>query len=484
MKKLLETTVSISTTEIVLIIVALIKNKYLAISIGPEGFGIYGLLLSFFNLAAVFSGTWLSTGATKYISEYSEQKDNNSVDRVYSFTVGLASVISVSMAIIMMVASENIRQLFLTEDVLPIYFLLFSVAFIGNSLRPVFLAMLQGLKKIRIVIHSRIMISIFEILAIVSLVYFFEMLGFMISICISSIFTLIVFVYYFRKMNFRIAIKYVMFDEVSIKLMKYGGINIFLAFGNLGAQFLQRKIILANMDLMSVGILHAAISIRNYSDIVGRGSGFYFLPRMSERLNKITRIQEINDYIYFSTVSYFVIGMSILLFRNEIITLLLSPEFIAVGSVLAWFIVAEFLHNIERPLGQTIIGTAALRTHSINTAGIFLSWIVFPIIYAPSIGVKSIALGSIIGSLISMFNSSLYLRKSIKYTPNYRNILLACFVLMCFFSATLIANSVAYKIMVLFGVILICILSLSKTERIRLSSLLKSSLSKIMEKRT
>ena len=53
MKQLLKTTAALSTTEVVLMVVALIKNKYLAVAIGPEGFGIYGLLLSFFNLGEI-----------------------------------------------------------------------------------------------------------------------------------------------------------------------------------------------------------------------------------------------------------------------------------------------------------------------------------------------------------------------------------------------------------------------------------------------
>ena len=478
MKKLLQTTATITTTEIVLIIVALIKNKYLALSIGPEGFGIYGLLLSFFNLAAVFSGTWLSTGATKYMSEYSAQNDDPSTQKVYSFTIGVSSIIAVSMTIVMFLASTQIREIFLSPDVLSIYFLLFAAAFIGNSLRPVFLSILQGLRKIRIVVYSRILIAIFEIISIITLVYFLDLMGFMIGVFISSVFSVIIFGINFKKLGYRVSFKYILVDDVSIKLLKFGGVNIFLAFGNLGAQYLQRKIILLNMDIISVGLLQAAVSIRNYSDVVGRGSGFYFLPRMSERINKSDRVREINDYMYFSIVTYFIIGMSLLLFKNEIVTILLSAEFVAVSSVLGWFIIAELLHNMERPLGQAIIGMAALRTHTANTIFVFLSWIIVPIIYAPSFGIKSIALGSIAGSVFSMFNSGIKLRREINYIYSIRNIVIGLISLISLVYASSADHTFTIRSLILLIIIGICILTMKTSEKDRLRSVFKKYFSK------
>ena len=169
-------------------VVALVKNKYLALSIGPEGFGIYGLLNSFFGLVAVFSGSWMAGGATKYAAQYNGEHDTYSVQKVYSFSVGLTAVLSLIITAILISAHKTIRGLFLPKEVLSIYYLLFTVAFIGTSLRPVIVALLQGLMKVRAIVFSRIAIALVEIALVISLVYLFELKGFFLSILISSVF--------------------------------------------------------------------------------------------------------------------------------------------------------------------------------------------------------------------------------------------------------------------------------------------------------
>ena len=103
MKNLVKTTAAIGLTEVLLMFVALARNKYLAVTIGPEGFGIYGLLSSFFMMIAVFAGTWMATGTIKYTSEYQAKGDKESLNSVFSFSTIIVTSIGVFLTIILII---------------------------------------------------------------------------------------------------------------------------------------------------------------------------------------------------------------------------------------------------------------------------------------------------------------------------------------------------------------------------------------------
>ena len=100
MKQLIKTTTGIGATEIVLVLVAIVKNKYLALTIGVDGLGIFGLVQSFFNIFIIFAGYWLATGVTKYTSEFYKKNDILENRKIFSFSISITLLISLFLCII------------------------------------------------------------------------------------------------------------------------------------------------------------------------------------------------------------------------------------------------------------------------------------------------------------------------------------------------------------------------------------------------
>jgi O-antigen/teichoic acid export membrane protein len=473
LKNFLKTTAAISTTEVTLIFVGLVKNKYLAIEIGPEGFGIYGMLSSFFSLAAVFSGTWLATGATKYASEFSKKGDNQAVQKITILSIGLTTVLSLTMSLAFILGQEPIRKIFLSEEILRVYFTLFAVSFIGMSLRPVIIAILQGLKKVKFVVTARISISIVEIGLVVSLVYLFDLTGFFISLLLSSVIAMIILIKRLRGSMGKVAIPNLKFDDVSKKFFYFGGVNFFLAIANLGAQYFQRKLILDQMDLASIGLLQAAVSLRVYSDIIGRSSGFYFYPKMSEELKAESRAQMINDYMLFSLLTYIPIAMCIIFFSKYIVLLLYSADFIQLIPVLSWFIIAEYFHNIERPLGQTIVGLAALNVHAAVSLIASILWVVVPVYFMSSFGIMSIAIANSLGSFSSMLIFSIFLKRRIGLIIEQRNLIIALGGSIVLIIISLNTFTIIMKLVIILATLLVLFGMIAKEEKMKFKSYLK-----------
>lgn len=469
MKSLIKATFAISTTEVVLMAVALLKNKYLAVTIGPEGFGIYGLLNSFFSFISVFSGGWLAAGIVKYISEYSDNK--NRLSFIYSFSVILTSLLSITIIIVFLIFHKFIISVFLSKDVSELYFVLFSVSFLGNSLHPVYANVLQGLSKIKSIVSARLILSIFDIIFTLLLVYLFHLTGFFISIIITSIAVIIIFSFYINK-EIPIIKKLDYDREITKKLMVFGGVNFFLTFSNLGVEYLQRGIIVKYIDLSAVGVFTAAMAIVKYMQLFSRGSGFYFMPEMSKIQTDNKRIIEIDNMLLFNSIIYAVIVIIVIMFSSLIINILFSREFSILKLILPFFSLGIFLRSISGVMNTVIYGMAKLKAHSIITITQLAVYIGISSLLIKDYGLTALGYAYLFSSIVSVISTYIAVRNNIRnYNPikKYHYILLV-FVLISQFISNV---NIIIKIIYILLVILICYYFFKKRMNINIKMILK-----------
>ncbi|HUT43335.1 MAG TPA: oligosaccharide flippase family protein, partial [Desulfobacterales bacterium] len=125
MKELGKSTVYVGLSEAMFIIVAIVRNKYLAVTIGPEGFGLFDLLNTFFNYAVLIAGSWMSMASLKYISEYHGKGDVENIQNIFSFSITLVLIIGVILSLALLLSFNFIKNVFLVKEVLFSYYALF-----------------------------------------------------------------------------------------------------------------------------------------------------------------------------------------------------------------------------------------------------------------------------------------------------------------------------------------------------------------------
>ncbi|MFA7289823.1 MAG: hypothetical protein WC055_13180 [Melioribacteraceae bacterium] len=402
MKALIKTTFLIGSTEFILLVVALLKNKYLAVTIGPEGLGMYSLLNSFFSIATIFSGTWLGSGLTKFASEYytSNEKENLNIlfviSAAFTLTIGAISVGS------FILFKDFIIDSFLSTEVLDIYYTLFSLSFLGSSLRSILLSFLAGVKAIKRITYARIIIAVIEIISVGLLVYFFDLLGFFISILVVSIAAAsILFSYSIKYVSIFFSFSNKILPNIK-KLMNFASISAFLGLVYFFATYYQRKLITLESSFTELGIFQVGIAIIAYIGIALNGSDYYFYPKMSEKLDNKNLNLEINEYFSFTVVISAIICIGTILFGKLIIISLYSNQFKSLNEYLYIFVLAQFFNNTTgKVYGHLILGNAKLFAHSVASLLTSLSWVIIPFLLIKSIGILSVILSLIIGSLLT-----------------------------------------------------------------------------------
>jgi O-antigen/teichoic acid export membrane protein len=424
MKQLLKSASMMSFTELALIIVAMLRNKYLAVAIGPEGFGAFGLLQSFFTFMSVFAGYWLATPTMKYISEYNAKNDQESVQKVFDFAFVIVFIVATILTVIFFLFAPFIKNTFLSPDIVYLHYALFSASYIGTSLTTIFRSLFQALRHVKQVVYIRIISSVFNLITIVILVSFFDLTGFFINILLSSLFLLFLFWHRGRhlvqvrlvKINYR--------DNLIKRIISYGTINIILSFVNLISDFLKRLIIIKFSSMSVLGLFQASFSFSSYLSIVSNGALFYYRPKMAERLSSLERNAVFNDYLRITLITGIFISTLAISFGEMGIKILYSESFISLADVFYIFVIAQFILSIQMSLSTIITGMAKLRIHSLVTIIAHAISLMISYYFVRKFGLLAIGYGAILGSIPQILIVFIYLRKHVSLKLRRDNIVL------------------------------------------------------------
>lgn len=396
-------------------IISIVRNKYLAVTVGPFGLGMYSLLNSFFSMFGLLSGAWLATGAMKYISEYRSKGENDAIERLLGFTAVSVLVLSSFSTVLFFVFYDFFKSNFLSPDVIFSYYALFAASFISTSLTTIFEAFFNGMMWIKKLIIRRVVVNVFNLVSLLILVYFFDLMGFFASILIGSIFGVFL---YLRELKGGYKIKFQLSDfkdDLVKKVLNFGYVDVILGFSNLASNYLQRLIIISSLGLSAVGLYHAGTSLTSQLGIVGGSAMLYFRPKMSEELTNNERNKALNDYLRLVSLSNAFISCVFIMFGEFFLELLFSDKFTPISGIFYLFVIAQFISSLQIGYMYTVVGMANLFLHTIVTLIAAAILVVIPYLLIESTGLTSFGLALIFSAFahLSINSSYLYFKEDI-----------------------------------------------------------------------
>lgn len=475
-RDLIKTTAAIGMTEVLLMIVAVARNKYLAISIGPKGLGIYSILASLSELLAVFVSSWLVHGTIKYIAEHRANSDHRTANGIFTFSIGLAFCLAIILTTALIVGRSWILPRLLSEGIREIHYILFFAGFTGLALRPLLLGVLQSMKRVRHVVMARTILAISGLFFIVVLIWKLKLSGFFLSLTISSLLSIFVFMYLIFSGSDGIKVQWMSPSHPAIrKLLGFGGMSVLFAFLNLGSQFYQRKLITQEINFMALGLFQAGLGIMAYLGILQRATAFKFLPKMSENIPAPERAQRIDDYFFIVFMLNVPVLTGTILFSKPLIHFLYSAEFLDLGQLLIWFVLATFMGMIATGLQSVLIGMAKLRIHLISLIFIHGLWVIIPLFFLKQYGLKAAIFGLVAGNTIGFVINYFCLRKDLGVIFSSRTIKIIVLGLVSIFLGMYLMNSpitIKIGLLVFLGGILYCFLT--KSEQMAVQSTIGS----------
>ena len=460
-----------------MVFVSIVRNKYLAVTIGPEGFGVYSLLSSFFGFMAIFAGAWLATPTMKYISEYNSNNDKESVQKVFDFSFVVVFFVATIITILFFVFAKVIKNSFLSPDVVFLHYALFAASYMSTSLTSVFMSLFQAFKLVKKVVIIRIISNIFNLITVVILVYFFDLTGFFVNILVSSLFLLFLFwkdgknIVKIRiiKLNFK--------ERISRKILSFGSVSIFLAFINLFSEYLRRIIIISYTSMSVLGLFQASFGLTKYLGIISNGANFYYTPKMSENMSISERNKALNDYLRIILLSGILFSSVAILFGKIVIKILYAKSFLPLADVFYIFVIAQFLVSIQLGFMGIVVGMAKLKVHSVVTIIAHVLIVVIPLLLIKKYGLWAVGFGAVVASAQHILINFVYLKKRIGIKLKLDNIILILIaVLFIGLSVAMKDMLIYYKFLITFILSVLLFFNLRKKEKVSVLNYIKTKI--------
>ena len=357
-----------------------IRIKIIAVLIGVSGIGIFGQFQNLYSLLIFVSPLGLSQGITKIIAE---KRSNPSFNLSYFISDLLKILLSSGLILspFFIIFSDELSS-FLVNDSQYYYFSYIFVVFLFIiNLFTLFDSVIKGIERLNLYSKIIIISSLISLIISIPLIYLFGLTGAVISLGLNYLFYFIVSLY------FLIRLKLVYLSDIKIfskfhylenyKILFLIGISFVVAgFLNQLSFILVRKLTIDYFGYFHAGIIQSIFTISvNYFGILFAVFPTYLFPKYV----KVNTPAESNEFI--NKVLSLIIPLIILsiliiyLFKNPIINILYSNDFMQAASLFKFQLIGELFKSLSWTFALWYIPKAKLNFYLLSEIIFFISFI-------------------------------------------------------------------------------------------------------------
>lgn len=172
------------------IIIGIIRSKFVAVILGPQGMGIIGLLYSTINFISGITNFGLVTSSVKNISEANADQDQKKVSIVITVLRRLVWITGIFGAIITIIFSKLLSNITFGNYDYTFAFIYISISLLLNQLTNGQLALLQGLRKLKFLATANLAGSSVGLIIVIPLYFIWGIDAIVPGIIITSLISL------------------------------------------------------------------------------------------------------------------------------------------------------------------------------------------------------------------------------------------------------------------------------------------------------
>ncbi|MGK9155517.1 O-antigen translocase [Acinetobacter radioresistens] len=392
-----------------------ILNKILAIYVGPAGYAAIGQFQNLIQMVTTFAGSAINTAVIKYTAEYHEEKEKRI--EIWRTSGTLILIFSMLSALLILIFKNKIAiYIFHSHEYtnVLVWFAIFLVFFTFNTF---FLAILNGVKEIKKMVIANIAGSIFSLIITSFLAVYYQLYGALIALTVYQSLSFLVTVLlcfklewfslnnFFGKVNKNITKKLAAFALMAL-------VSVF--FGNF-AQILLRNMVIEQFDLVYAGYWDAMARLSNgYLLFASTILGVYYLPKLSE-LKKYEEVKRevVLGYKFILPIAA-ISSMLIYLFKEIIVNLLFTHEFLPMLELLKWQLIGDVTKIASWIVSYMMLSKAMTSLFVITEVIFALSILPITYFFVSYFGFEGVAIAFFVNCLLYWVVCSFFSLKKLK----------------------------------------------------------------------
>jgi len=399
-------------STIVKMLTAFVSIKIVSSILGPSGIALVGQLSNFASIVMSFATVGINQGVTKYISENKGSKVDirNYIGTAFKMTLFSSVFCGINLIIFNKFLSISI----LNSAEFGYVFVVFGILIFFNASNSLLLSILNGFQQYKEFVIINIINSLIGLVITVTLVYFWQLKGALISlICFQSTTFLITF----WKLRKKYWITFISFKEklqnsIAKKYFHYTLMTITTAATVPVSQLFIRSYVITNISIDDAGYWEGMNKLSAmYLMVITSSFGIYFLPRLAELKTNLDLRNEIFK-VYKIIMPILTIGLlCIYLLRNYIVSIVFSEDFAPMTALFPYQLIGDFFKIAAWLLAFNMIAKSMTKTFIATEIIASLTFIILAVYFVNVYGVIGITVGYMINYVLYLISMIIIFRK-------------------------------------------------------------------------
>lgn len=356
-------------TKFFQILIGVIKNKLVALLLGPTGMGISGMITSTTEMVNSFTGLGLQTTSVRDIAKAHEGGNQDEVSRISTIVKRLVYFTGILGLLIILLFAKELSVLSFGNEDYTNAFRIVSIVVLINQMSIGQTALLQGTFHYRYIALASVYSSLLSLVICVPLYYWWGFDAIVPVIIVTALLSLFFSWYYSRKLDYtyiKVTIKE-FFESGRTMILMGLSLSITSAVAT-GITYIQRLYIAHYGNIADVGIYSAGILVATqYINVILTAMGSDYAPRLaavSDSNNSFIEIVNRQMRLLLSIVTPLLLPF--IVFVKFLVLLLYSSEFLDVIGMLEWMMLGMFFKTISWCMSYTIVAKGKARSYMIN----------------------------------------------------------------------------------------------------------------------
>lgn len=351
--QILKSTTIFGGSQVLILLVGIIRTKIVALLLGTAGVGIIGIYYSIIDMLRSVAGLGIDIPSVREVAETDSLGDKSKLYKTirrYNLWFRGTALLGLLLCIIF---SYPIGVWAFGNDEYTLYIACLSICVFLAILTTGKSAIFQGMRRISYLAKSNIIASVISLFIAASFYFVWGVDAIVPVFVITYLFSFICVEFYYRKLQIvKVGISRKEVFESGLQSLKLGIFIVLGGFASTLSMFLVRAYITRNAGIDAAGLFQSAWVITNiYLGLVLRAMGTDFFPRLSTIANdrlKVKKLVNEQTYVVLIVASPIIVGM--LLFASIAISVFYSSEFAYADNVLRWQVLGTFFKVLSWPM--------------------------------------------------------------------------------------------------------------------------------------
>ncbi|MBB3657680.1 PST family polysaccharide transporter [Rhizobium sp. BK650] len=392
--QILKSTMLMGGSSLVNVALSIIRNKALAVLLGPEGVGLIGLYGSIIDMAQAIAGLGVSSSGVRQIAEAAGTGDEDRIARSATALRRISMVLGLLGALLLAALALPVSSFTFGDYQHAGAIALLSLAVFFRVVSAGQTALIQGVRNIANLALINVLSGLFGTVVSIPLIYLFGAKAIAPSLVVVTAALILPTWWYSRDIStHRPAMSARQFGQEATALLRLG--FAFMASGLLtfGAAYAIRIIVLKDGGVAAAGLYQAAWALGGlYAGFILQAMSTDFYPRLTATADNNAECNRlVNEQ---AEISLLLAGpglIATLTLAPLVMSLFYSAEFHGAVELLRWICLGMMLRIVAWPMGYIVLAKGAQTIFfwtevAATLVHVGLAWLLVPNFGTPGAG--------------------------------------------------------------------------------------------------